>query len=190
MPKHLAALLSILGFTGSTIPATAQVLKGSKEAAATTAETKVKTDKTKKGVLIGLSKAGKGDAERKHKKNLTEGQAAKTEALQHGGEVSGGHIKKGLKASAETNAIQSGIQDKRKKVSAETTASHEDKWDKANAHMGDGSVRNATVGGGGGAGKVSVSDVTVKSDKNAAEAQAAGSQASKKAAKASAAPKQ
>jgi len=163
MPKHLAALLSMLGLAGSTVPATAQVLKGSKEAAATTAETKVKADKTQK--------AHKATAE------ANAGQGAIK-------------VNKDSKATAETNAIQSGIQDKRKKVSAETAASHEDKWDKANAHMGDGSVRNATIGGGGGAGKVSVSDVKIKSNKNAAEAQAASSQASKKAVKTGAAPKQ
>lgn len=163
MPKHLAALLSMLGLAGSTVPATAQVLKGAKEATATTAETKVKSDKTLKGLKA----------------------AAETNAGQ-------GAIKfnKDVKATTETNAIQSGIQDKHKKASAENAASHEDKWNKANAHMGDGSVRNATIGGGGGAGKVSANDIHVKSSKNAAEAQAASSQASKKAVKTGAAPKQ
>jgi len=161
MRKHLAALLSMLGLAGSTLPATAQVVKGSKEAAATTAETKVKADKTKKGVLIGLSQAGKSDGDVKQKKNL-----------------------------AEKKAVNSGIQDKRKKLGAEKATSHDDKWNKANAQLGDGSVRKATIGGGGGAGKVSVSDVKVKSNKNATEAQAASSQASKKAAKGSVAPKQ
>jgi hypothetical protein len=90
--------------------------------------------------------------------------------------------KKAVKGAAEVNAGQSAIQHKEQKVGAEKAAvsgdaAYKDKWRKANPQMGDGSVKTASHGSGGGTGKVAVHDIvpgkSIKGEKAAAETNAA-----------------
>lgn len=72
MRKQLLALLSMVGLAGSTVPAQAQILKGSKEDSTKKAST-VKNAKSKQE-----TKAAAVQATDKHKKGAAEAEAAKT----------------------------------------------------------------------------------------------------------------
>ncbi len=95
------------------------------------------------------------------------------------------HIKKAVKGTAEVNAGQRAMQHKERKAGAENAAgSAQLKWKKqtaeTNAQMGDGSVKTASHGSGGGSGKVATQDIDIKGQKNAGEVKAGQQDANKK----------
>ncbi len=151
MHKRLLGLLSVVGLSSSSTPASTQVLKGSKPAD-TKAESTIKASKTaqedaaskdaaKVKKVANKRKAGgiQQDDKRKNAKIEHENAAAAAEAKGKLSSAEGGHatsdvvtqkrrkagaessvqdihIKKAVKGTAETNAVQSGIQHKGQKA--------------------------------------------------------------------------
>jgi prepilin-type processing-associated H-X9-DG protein len=204
MRKHVLALLSIFGLAGSSTPASAQVVKGS-QAADTKSESTVKASKaaqesaagqgtanitvrkaggeqnankqdSSKKVLIGLSQPAKDDAAKKMRKAGGEQNASKQDSSKK--------VLVGLSQPAKDDAAA-----KMRKAGGEQqaeTSAQAKKDAKSNAGFADGSVR--TSGSGGGAGKVAMHDIHVKSQKNTAEVNAGQLDANKKAQKQSVQP--
>lgn len=179
MRKQLLALLSVFGLAGSSTPASAQVLKGSKPAD-TKSESTIKQSKT------AQEDAASKDAQYlKGEKNTAETNAAKK-----------GATKKVLIGLSEPKTGQNDKAIKMRKAGGEqsaATAAGEYKDRKSVSAMGDGSVRTSATGGagagkvqsggGGGAGKVAMHDIHIKGEKSAAETKAVQQDASKKARK-------
>lgn len=104
MRKQLLALLSMIGLAGWTVPAHAQVLKGSKEA--TKKASTVKQAKAKKETATAASHAAM-----KEHKAASDASAGKTN----------GHIKM-EKGAAEANSAKTNVHIKMKKNAAESAA--------------------------------------------------------------------
>ncbi len=208
MRKQLLAFLSMIGLAGSATPASPQVLKGS-----TPADTKSEsTAKTSK--IVQEDAASKDAAKNKVKLSSAEGGHATSDVVTEkqrkaGGEQNATSLEhKHKQTAAEKAAVSQELtrKDKWRKTQSESAAVKHDaskkvlvgltepqksgqsetkiKVDKANAQMGDGSVKTASHGSGGGAGKVAVQDIvhakSIKGEKAAAETNAASSDHIKK----------
>ena len=189
MRKRLLSLLSVVGLASSSTPAWGQVLKGS-QAANTKSQSTIKASKaaqedaaSKDAMKLKKAenerKAGGVQQEAKHKivKAEHESDAAAARAKIKRTSAEGGHAtsdvlaQKQRKAGGEQNATN--LEHKHKQASAEKAAVGPEL-----AHK-----KASATGGGGGAGKVAMQDVHIKSEKSAGELNAARQDANKKAKK-------
>lgn len=167
MRKHLLAVLSIFGLAGSSTPATAQVVKGAKQADA-------KSESTMKKSKLSQEDAASKDAQKaKWKVQSAEG-----------GQATSGASAQTMRKAGGDPQVQSADYMKYSKSKAELKASQGAAQYKEQKALGDGSVKTATGttahGSGGGAGKVAMQDVHIKGEKSAAEAKAVQQDAAKK----------
>jgi hypothetical protein len=148
MRKRLLSLLSVVGLASSATPASPQAPTGATQAD-TKSESTMKRSKTVQEDAASKDaakmtkaeterKAGGSQQEYKHKVSSAEGGHATSDIIptrqrKAGGETSvqDVHIKKAVKSTAEANAVQTGIQDKRKKSAAGANAAESEKVNKA-----------------------------------------------------------
>ncbi len=108
MRKHWLALLSMIGMAGSTLPAQAQVLKGSKDES-TNKQQKIKASKTAQEKA-----AAKVELHDKWKKNAAETNAAASQATIKGEKNASAN--KATKSAAEIKATKNVVNEKATKA--------------------------------------------------------------------------